>query len=235
MRMVSEMKKTWGGVFDDRTIMSIFKLMNNGTIKNLITMAKEGKEARVIVAEGKEGNVAMKVYAVDAANFKKMMPYLIGDPRFLKIKNDKMSIILAWAKKEYKNLERAKEAGVHCPRPLALEKNVLVMEFIGEGIDPAPRLTNCDLDDPEGVFKALLEDVEKLWTKAKIVHGDLSEFNILMFQETPWMIDFSQSVVQDHPESKVFLKRDLKNICSYFKKLGVVCDEEEIYERLIKK
>ena len=230
----SELRKTWGGVFDSLTILAIYKLMNRGDIREIIGIVKQGKESKVLAAVGRSGPVAVKVYATEAANFKRMMPYLAGDPRFGRIKKDKKSIIFAWTKKEFKNLERARKAGVRCPRPLAFEKNVLVMQFLGDNLRPAPRLSHEKPENPEKVFKAVMSDLEKLWTKAKIVHGDLSEFNLLMHKGKPWMIDLSQSVVRDHHNAREFLKRDIKNTCSYFRKLGARCDEEEIFEKLLK-
>ncbi|MEM5804639.1 MAG: serine protein kinase RIO [Candidatus Aenigmatarchaeota archaeon] len=233
--MVSEIRKTWGGVFDDRTIMALYKLMNSGKISELLALIREGKESKVLLADSKAGKVAVKVYATEAANFKRMLPYLIGDPRFEKVKKDRRSIVLAWAKKEFKNLERAREAGVRCPRPLALEKNVLVMEFLGEDGEPAQRLSQIPVKEPEKLFRLVLDDMEKLWARARLVHGDLSEFNMVLWKGEPWMIDLSQAVVRDHPEAKELLKRDLKNICAYFKRLGVERDHEKLYEKMVGK
>ncbi|MFQ6009595.1 MAG: serine protein kinase RIO [Candidatus Aenigmatarchaeota archaeon] len=231
----SDLRKTWGGVFDNQTILAIYKLMNRGDIKEVVGVVKEGKESKVLAARGRKGTVAIKVYAIEAANFKRMLPYLIGDPRFGRIKKDKRSIIFAWAKKEFKNLERARKAGVHCPRPIAFEKNVLVLEFIGDDFKPAQRLSHTRPKDPEKVFKVVIGDMKRMWVKAGIVHGDLSEFNILLHKERPWIIDFSQSVVKDHPHALGFLKRDINNVCIYFRKLGVECEDEEIYEKLLKR
>ena len=158
----SELKKTWSGVFDSQTILAVYKLMNKGEIKEIIGIVKEGKESKVLAARGKEGPVAVKVYATEAANFRKMMPYLAGDPRFKRIKKDRKSIMFAWTTKEFKNLERAREAGVSCPRPLAYEKNVLVMEFIGDDHVPAKRMSHEAPEDPEKTFRDVVSDMKRM-------------------------------------------------------------------------
>ena len=84
--------------------------------------------------------VAVKVHAVTASNFKRIWPYLQGDPRFYRIKRTRHGIIYTWCKKEFKNLVTAYKANVLCPEPIAQMNNVIVMEFLGKDFTPAPRL-----------------------------------------------------------------------------------------------
>jgi len=226
----SELQKVWKGVFDSRTILSIYKLMSQGVIKEIYGIIKQGKESNVLAGSSPEGPIAIKVYAVKAADFKRMKLYLAGDPRFKRIKSDRQSIVYAWAKKEFKNLERAERAGVRCPKAIAVLNNVLVLSFIGEGLVPAPRLKECKLKEPERIFKEILNSMKRLYKNAKIVHGDLSEFNILLWRENPWLIDFSQSVMLDHPNADELLERDIRNVCNYFKKIGMKCKWEDVYK-----
>jgi RIO kinase 1 len=60
-----------------------------------------------------------------------MKDYLTGDPRFSGIGSDKRDIVLAWTRKEFANLKRARDGGVRVPEPIAVKLNVLVMELIG--------------------------------------------------------------------------------------------------------
>lgn len=230
----AQLKKTWGGVFDNMTIQSLYKLMKQGRITEIKGVIKQGKESVVLNGLCGEKPVAIKVYAIEAANFKRMWPYLAGDPRFRNIKSDKRSIITAWARKEFKNLERASKAGVNCPEPLAVRNNVLVMSFVGDDFIPAPRLTDVDIENARLICDKVVMFIKLLYRKAQIVHGDLSEFNILLWNGEPYLIDFSQSVVADHPNARQFLERDVKNICKYFKKIGAECDAERILDGLMK-
>jgi len=71
--------------------------------------------------------------------------------------------------------------------------------------------------------------------KIKIVHADLSAFNILMFRQKPYIIDIGQGVLLDHPSSSEFLKRDIHNIVHYFKKYDIEGNERELFENLVKR
>lgn len=222
-----ELRKTFGGVFDGRTIQTLSKLLQNGKLTSIDTMIKEGKESRVLAGKSAAGAVIIKVYAVEAANFRQMQPYLQGDPRFKGLRGDRASIIRAWAMKEYKNLKRATEAGVNCPEPIAVRNNVLLLGFIGEFPVPAPRLIDSEIENPQELFEQVLVQIRLMWGKAGIVHGDLSAYNVLIWENRPWIIDFSQSVAREHPMAKEFLERDIRNMASWFKKAGVQVDTEK--------
>lgn len=222
-------------VFDRRTILAILKLMNKGYVKVVESLIKEGKESCVLSGKDKKGNwIAIKVYRTEYCDFKNMWKYLISDPRFSGIKKDRRSVVYAWCKREFKNLKLASDLGISCPKPIAFFENVLVMKFIGKNGNPAPRLIDISLSSKEAqsIYESIIEEVKKLF-KAKLVHSDLSAFNILLF-EKPYLIDFSQAVTLSHPLAEEFLKRDLKNISSYFKKIGIpVKSEEEIIKEFI--
>ncbi|MEM5790580.1 MAG: serine protein kinase RIO [Candidatus Aenigmatarchaeota archaeon] len=222
-------------VFDRRTILAILKLMNKGYIRIVESLIKEGKESCVLSGKDKKENwIVLKIYRIEYCDFKNMWKYLITDPRFSGIKKDRRSIVHVWCRREFKNLKIASDAGVSCPKPIAFFENVLVMEFIGKNGNPAPRLIDVSLNSKEAqnVYESIIEEVKKL-LKAKLVHSDLSAFNILFF-EKPYLIDFSQAVTLSHPLAEEFLKRDLKNISSYFKKIGIpVKSEEEIIKEFI--
>lgn len=221
--------------FDKRTLLAIFKLMNKGYVEIVESLVKEGKESCVLSAKDKANNwIALKVYRTEHCDFKNMWKYLIADPRFAGIKKDRRSVVYAWCRREFKNLKIASKAKVNCPKPIAFFENVLVMSFIGKDGKPAPRLIDVVLskEDAELIYKQIIEEVKKL-ASVKLVHTDLSAFNVLLFDK-PYLIDFSQAVTFAHPLAKDFLIRDLKNINLYFKKLGVkVKDEEKIAKELI--
>jgi RIO kinase 1 len=223
-------------IFDQRTLMAIYKLLNKGIIKTVESVAKEGKESVVLSAKDKNENwLALKVYRYEYCDFKSMWKYLVGDPRFFNVKKSRRAVVLNWAKREFKNLQIAFEAGISCPKPIALNENVLVLEFIGENGNLAPRLIDVELslEDATYLYSLLLEEIRKI-VSAGLVHSDISPYNILIF-EKPYLIDFSQAVPHSHPFAKEFLLRDIKNINSYFKKIGVkVEDEEKIFENLSK-
>lgn len=217
-------------VFDKRTLFAIYKLMNKRILKSVESIVKEGKESIVCVGKDFENNlVAIKIYRTLHCDFKKMWKYLISDPRFKRIKKDRFAIVINWAKREYKNLKKVKEKNVNCPKPLAVYENILVMEFIGNGFTPAPRLIDIKFDNPEKIYQQIIQEMEKL-ASTKIIHSDLSPYNILL-KDRVYLIDFSQAVTTAHPLALDFLKRDCKNINEHFEKFGVKIDEK-LFERL---
>jgi RIO kinase 1 len=221
------------GVFDERTLMAMYKLLTKRIIKSVESSVMEGKESLVLSAKNSEGKwLALKIYRVES-DFKTMWQYLAGDPRFFGLKKQRLSVVFAWCRREFKNLSIASRAGVNCPKPIAFNENVLVEEFIGENGILAPKLigVNLEKEDAQEVYNIIISDLEKL-VKTGLVHSDLSEYNILILGK-PYIIDFSQAVPVSHTQAEEFLKRDIRNINKYFKKIGVeVKDGEEIFNKL---
>lgn len=220
MKNFLEESKIESKVFDKRTLFSIFKLMKKNVIKNLVSVVKEGKES--VVFSGKntlDEWIAIKVYRVEYCDFKSMWKYLTSDNRFNRVKKKRWDVIVTWAKREFKNMKIAFKHGVSMPKPISLKNNVLVMSFIGVDGIPAPMLLQVKKANWRKVYKQVVDEMKKL-AEAKLVHTDLSPYNIL-FLEKPYIIDFSQAVSTKHPLAKEFLKRDVENINSYFKKKGV--------------
>ncbi|MFN3268790.1 MAG: RIO1 family regulatory kinase/ATPase, partial [Zestosphaera sp.] len=127
------------------------------------------------------------------------------------------------AKKEFNNLTELCKAGVSVPKPIDQYENVLVMEFIGREGVRAPLLRESDLTTEEyaTIFQQVIEDVRKAYTKAGIVHGDLSEYNVMVWNNKHYIIDVSQAVPTTHPNAADLLQRDLRNIVRFFKSVGV--------------
>ncbi|MFW9794681.1 MAG: serine protein kinase RIO [Candidatus Thorarchaeota archaeon] len=223
------------GVIDPPTLKTLYKLLNRGTISALHGAISTGKEANVYRGEDKEGNsLAVKIYRMSTAETDFMLEYIVGDPRFKRIKKRSRSLIPQWATKEYKNLNRYYNAGVRVPKPLDIERNVLVMEFIGdlESNLPAPLLKNIEIPSPVNVFNEIIGMIETGYTKAGLVHADLSEFNILWLDK-PIFIDVSQAVLIGHDYAKQYLLRDIQNIINYFRKLGVSTEDPEVIAKHI--
>ena len=211
------------GVIDPPTLKTLYRLLNRGTIRALHGAISTGKEANVYRGEDADGKpVAVKIFRVSTAETDFMLEYIVGDPRFKKVKRRSRLLIPQWAMKEYKNLLRYSEAGVRVPQPLDIERNVLVMEFIGDkksGL-PAPLLRNVEIPAPVKTFNEVIRMVETGYVKAGLVHADLSEYNILWLGK-PVFIDVSQSVLTGHDYALKYLFRDIQNITNYFTKLGV--------------
>ncbi|MEM2341554.1 MAG: serine protein kinase RIO [Candidatus Bathyarchaeia archaeon] len=219
-------------VFDRSTLMTIYDFMNNGLIKEIYGVVNSGKESRIywgINSNDKE--IAIKIFLTVSAEFRRgRLPYILGDPRFKNVKRDLRNLVFLWAQKEFKNLSLAYDAKVRVPRPIAIKNNVLIMEFIGKHGVSAPLLREVELKNPERFYHNILLHIKRLYKGASLVHGDLSEYNIMVWKGRPVLFDFSQAVPIEHPNANQFLLRDLENINRYFLKIGVnVIEVEKIY------
>ena len=223
------------GVIDPPTLKTLYKLLNQGTIDKLHGAISTGKEANVYRGEDTDGKpIAVKIYRVSTAETDFMLEYIVGDPRFKRVKRRSRSLIPQWATKEFKNLKRYHEAGIRVPKPIAIDRNVLVMEFIGDAKTnlPAPLIKNVEIPSPVKTFNEIIRMIETGYTKAGLVHADLSEYNILWLKK-PVFIDVSQAVLIGHEYAKKYLFRDIQNIINYFTKLGVDTEDPEIIAKHI--
>lgn len=228
----SDYEETVEEVFDRTTIMTIYKLMNTGVIGELYGVISAGKEARVYAATDPDGNpIAIKIFLVKTAEFRKgRMKYILGDPRFEGIGLTGKGIVYAWASKEFKNLKLAYEAGVYVPKPIKQERNILVMEFIGENFTPAPILKELPRIT-EYILLQVLRQVRILYKKAGLIHSDLSEYNIFYYKRKPILFDFGQAVLITHPNAEVYLIRDISNILDFFRNRDItVPDLDSVIE-----
>jgi RIO kinase 1 len=219
------------GVFDERTLLVLYRLLNRKKI-SVKSLIKEGKESIILsgLIKNKEW-VAIKVYRTGASNFKTIWKYLIGDPRFHSISKKRRIIVNLWCQREFKNLKIAYEANVNSPKPLFFDENILIMSFIGEDGLAAPRLIDIKPDNPKELYKLVLNNLKKL-VKAGLIHGDLSAYNILLSDE-PYFIDFSHGTTLKSQLASEMLKRDIKNVNSYFSKLNIpLKDPKKIYKGL---
>jgi RIO kinase 1 len=234
----SEKTKVSENVFDEATLKAIYTLSNKGIIEALGGPISTGKEANVFLADGKDHSLAIKIYRITTSTFNSMEEYIMGDPRFRDVRHTKKDIVFAWTKKEYRNLLRASEAGIKVPKPIVTERNILVMEFAGKNEKPYPLLKDVQLEEvaAKKIYDILIDYMKKLYVDAELIHGDLSEYNVLIDTEQiePILIDMGQSVTLEHPRADQFLRRDILNIARYFRKYGIKTDENDLYTFITK-
>jgi RIO kinase 2 len=114
------------------------------------------------------------------------------------------------------------------PLPIDLNRHVLVMSFI-PGVD----LVRATLEEPEAVLDDILENIREAY-RLGIVHGDLSEFNVMVDEGQCWLIDWPQWVETSHPNAGDLLARDIENILQYFKrKYGIEYAFDEALARVV--
>jgi RIO kinase 1 len=218
-------------VFDDITLLALYKLVHKKWISVIGGSISTGKEANVFYGERDGAGIAVKIYRIRTANFTTMSSYVTGDRRFSHVKKAKKELIFAWTRKEFSNLVRARDAGIAVPEPLVWDRNILIMTFIGEGEIAYPQLRNVIMDNPADIYDQILKVINVLYNKAELVHADLSEFNIL-YGDQPYIIDMGQSVTRDHPRALPFLMRDIRNINRFFKNRCDVRDDIDIFHEV---
>ncbi|KAJ3219843.1 Serine/threonine-protein kinase RIO1 [Dinochytrium kinnereticum] len=215
-------------VLDPRTRIILFKMLNRNIIFEINGCISTGKEANVYHATTDDGqHRAIKIYKTSILTFKDRDRYVTGEFRFRHgyAKSNPRKMVKLWAEKEMRNLKRLQLAGIPCPDPLLLRMHVLLMTFLGDkGGWASPRLKDAAITDPV-VFRTLyihlIKMMWKMYHKCKLVHADLSEYNLLYHQKTLYVIDVSQSVEHDHPHALEFLRKDCSNVVDYF---GKRCD-----------
>ncbi len=237
-KITREKFKTRNNVFDNFTNKNLFTIAGRGLFnEETLSPVKIGKEANIFSAlkEDEKEKVIIKIYRLETCDFKKMYEYISLDPRFESLKKKRRDIIFSWTKREYTNLFKAKKANVKVPIPYMQYYNIIVMSFIGNE-QPAIQLKDYIFEteeEKEKILKQIIKNYKNLYYKAKLVHGDLSKFNILIHKKKVYFIDFSQSTTINSLNSKELLLRDIKNITNYFKKQNYNITEEELYKKII--
>jgi len=223
--------KTFKAVFDNFTNVTILKMISKGQLDGLEGPISIGKEANVFSGLAQRERVAVKIYRMATCDFNRMYDYIKADPRFPALDRNRRRVVLLWAQREYRNLFLARQAGVRVPTPRAVMNNVLVMEFIGDDDQPALRLKDAWPKHPQEFFDTVVKYMQRLY-KAKLVHTDLSQFNILNLHDEPVFIDFSQATTLENPNAEEYLARDIKNVCAFFTKYGLDIDEEKVMQQI---
>ncbi|KAF5233161.1 hypothetical protein FAUST_8337 [Fusarium austroamericanum] len=223
-------------VLDQRTRMILLQMINRGFVSEVHGAISTGKEANVYGAvllddsTGEATQRAIKVYKTAILSFKDRERYITGEHRFKSgfDKGNNRKMVKLWAEKEFRNLRRIYNSGIPCPEPISLKLHVLVMGFLGDRKGWAyPRLrdatlTGDDIDQQwHKLYIQLLGIMRKIYQVCRLVHADLSEYNILYHKGKLYIIDVSQSVEPDHPRSLEFLRMDIKNVGDFFRRKGV--------------
>ena len=214
--------------FSLKTIDILLKRRYFDEVTNLIQI---GKESEVYNLNSKNNNRIIKIYRINNLTFNNLDRYIRNDFRFKNLKGSRRKIIFEWVKKEFRNLKKCENI-INSPKPIKFLNNCIVMEKIDGNL-----LKNSILKSSKEVFEKIIDMVFLLKDKVKLIHGDLSEFNIIIDKKgEPFFIDFGQSFIvkteHDLEKSKYFLKRDIENIINFFeKKHKLEINRKSIFEK----
>ncbi len=221
-------------VLDKPTVMTLYKMITDHVIAYVNGSVSAGKESVIFWGvDENDVSVALKIYLVSTSNFKKREPYITGDPRFSNLKKGTKNLVYLWAKKEFRNLSQCHDAGIPVPKPLYVTNNVLAMEFVGKDGTPCKSLLNSEMDEDD--YNQAISIIKDLYHKAKLVHGDYSEYNIFKTENGLVVFDMGSAVDLRHPNAKEFLKRDINNITRFFNKREIsIKDPDKLFEDIVK-
>lgn len=212
--------KTVNEVLDKLTTLTLFNLIKSKTIAYVNGVVRAGKESVVFWAVSPDNNdIALKVYLVTTSSFKKRATYILGDPRFSRIKKGTRNLVYLWAKKEHQNLTRCVRNSIPVVKPITVKNNVLALEFVGKDGIPEKTLIESEVNGDD--YKSAIRLIKQLYKKARLVHGDFSEYNIFKTENGLVLFDLGSAVDLEHPKAHEFLKRDIENISNFFVRRGL--------------
>jgi len=204
-------------------------LIEDGLADAVVRQLMSGKEAMVFIVRCGDELRCAKVYKeASKRSFRQAVDYTEGR----KTKNSRKARAMqkgtrygrkvqeeAWQSAEVDALYRLAAAGVRVPTPYNFHEGVLLMELVtdGEG-DPAPRLNDVDFTEDEACthHRSLMAQVVRMLC-AGVVHGDLSEYNVLLGAEGPVIIDLPQAVdAAGNNHASRMLERDVGNLTEFF-------------------
>jgi len=204
--------------------LALNALVKTGVLESLGKPLGVGKESDVYDALTQNGErVAVKFHRLGRVSFRqtrRLRGYLLNRRHASWLYQSRLA-----AEKEVEALKLVYPCGVSAPKPIAHNRHVVVMGMIeGECLF---RFT--EIPNPGEILDEILENVRKAYVKAGVIHGDLSEFNVVLASD--WqvlIIDWPQFVRTDHPNADFLLKRDIRNVLNFFKrKFKIVRDLQE--------
>jgi RIO kinase 1 len=208
-------------------------LVQEGIVNRVVRPLMSGKEAQLFVVEADGGHFVAKLYKdAEHRSFRHRAGYAEGR----RVRNSRQRRAMekgtkfgkeqaeaAWQTAEVDALYKLAEAGVQVPKPHLFVDGVLLMELIvdAEG-SPAPRLFDVDLTEEEALEIHEFLTRQIVWMLcAGLVHGDLSECNVLLSHEGPTIIDLPQATDAAHnPNARALFLRDVANVTNYLAKFA---------------
>ncbi len=208
LRIVTNKQREYEGstfTFLGLSLYSLHRLVKSGKVSMIGKKMGEGKESAIFNCySDKFGEAVIKFHKVGHVSFKKVKELRsYGDLHF-------SVLAIRSAKNEFGALRKLR--GLAVPEAYAWEGNAVLMELI-----EAKELYKVKVENPDDVLDMILEEVGKFYRRG-VVHGDLSQYNVLVSEDGIWIIDFPQSVEVGSEGWRELLQRDIENILSYFRR-----------------
>jgi RIO kinase 1 len=227
---------------------AIQEFIDEALVLEVLNVIRSGKEATVYRCRAHPSIgakwAAVKVYhSINFRNFKDPTVYdagrVIGEGQVERAVRKHTGFgrgaqAAIWTDHEYKTLCTLFEAGADVPEPFASTGTAVLMEYVGNGAEPAPQLQFAQMDAGEAreAWGRILANIE-LWLRHNLVHADLSAYNILWWGGRPKVIDMPQAVdARFNPHARKLLERDVRNVAAYFRRYGADPDVDGIAQEL---
>lgn len=213
--------KGYALVFAGYDAIALSALASKKTISALGSFIGVGKESEIYEALG-FGPVILKLHKIGQRSFN-----TVRTNREYMPETGHCPWIFASAKSAEREFEAlsALNGKVNVPVPIDINRHTIVMSYIR-----GANLNRCVVEDPESIYNEILAQVKNAY-KAGYIHGDLSEYNIMLDEKTVWIIDWPQWIHTDHANAKTVLYHDLQTINAHFnKKYNKKYDTDAAYE-----
>jgi len=213
-------------------LLALHTLVEKNIVSQLGPLIGKGKESDVYSCMDDNENIyALKIYRMGRTSFKsiKRSRDLTGERSHLSW----LYINRLAAKKEFEVLKRIYKLNLNTPKPIGYNRHIVVMSYLrGKELVYYKSIKN-----PDKIFNRIIKQMEIIYQKANIIHGDLGEFNIVLDEKgNILIIDWLQWIPSDHPNATSILERDIRNVCNYFqKKYNIESDVNEIITSFYKK
>jgi len=195
-------------------ILALHALVEKKIIGQLGPLIGKGKESDVYGCMDDNGDIfALKIYRIGRTSFKKIkqLRSFLGNRKHASW----LYVNRLAAKKEFEALGKVYELKLNTPKPIGFNRHMIVMSYL-RGKELA---YHSVIKNPAKVFNKIIKQVKIIYQKAKMIHGDLGEFNIVLDDKSNILIiDWLQWVPTDHPNANSLIERDIGNVCNFFKK-----------------
>jgi RIO kinase 1 len=212
--------------------------LGEGLITQVVRPIKSGKEAsvhlcRANVTETGESLLALKVYhPLDRRDFRDEGLYRDGEyikERRVRVALEKKTAFgrevqgAIWVNREWEMLRTLSAAGADVPRPIGRTEDAILMAYVGDIDDAAPQLRSLKptRHEAEELFRGVMRNLE-LFLYRNVIHGDMSAYNVLVWEGRVTVIDLPQAVdPRKNRHAQALLERDVERVCGFFERFGV--------------
>jgi RIO kinase 2 len=207
--------------------LALHSFVQQGLVSAMGRSIGMGKESDVFEVTSDSGKSAVvKFYRIGRTSFRAtQIKRAYSTPK----SHQWLEINIDAARKEEEGLRKARKVNVSTPQFIGRNRHAVLMEEVN-GV----MLHVCakeDIENPSALLATILAEARKAYVNARMINGDLSEYNILFDGEKPWIIDWPQYVTPEHPNAEEILERDVRNTASYFKRKF---DEEIDVEKAVR-